>query len=245
MKGAGQTLDGKLIMHERAAAALLAVAILCALVIAATQPAQAQNLNDSGIITFSGPPSWYMTTKGPSFVTPAIMPSGKLYTIYSNLGPKNDAYDGSSGWYVNGSGTGKQQWVGIPFTPQSNAVVTEIEIALIFIGGPVDGGVLSFNETSNGLPGKALHAWNLNDLPVYPTCCTLDVGKDSKGLPVKKGTQYWVVARTNKSETDTTDGWDLTYNHVTGTLAVNHGSGWAKGTGQPLTAFGVFGQKTQ
>jgi hypothetical protein len=244
MEGTGQTSDGKLIIHGRATSALVAVAIVCTLVIAA-QPAQTQNLSDSGIITFSGPPSWYIATKAPNFVTPAIMPSGTLYTIYSNLGPKNDAYDGSSGWYVKGSGTGTQQWVGIPFTPKSNAIVTEIDIALVYIDGPVDGGVLSLNETSNGLPGKALHAWNLNNLPIYPTCCTLDVGKDSKGLAVKKGTQYWVVARTNASETDTYDGWDFTYNQATGTLVVNQGSGWEKGNDKTLGAFGVFGKKTQ
>ena len=42
MRGTGQTSDGKLIMQGRTAAALLAVAIVCAFVIAATQPAQAQ-----------------------------------------------------------------------------------------------------------------------------------------------------------------------------------------------------------
>ena len=57
----------------------------------------------------------------------------------------------------------------------------------------MSGGVISLNETSNGFPGKPLHTWSLKNLSAYGTCCTLEVAKDGKGLPVKKGTKYWVV----------------------------------------------------
>ena len=36
--------------------------------------------------------------------------------------------------------------------------------------------------------------------PTYGSCCTLDVGNDKAGIPVTKGTQYWVAVTTGKSK---------------------------------------------
>jgi len=40
----------------------------------------------------------------------------------------------------------------------------------------------------------------------YGYCCTLDVGKDSAGIPVTAGTQYWIAVITNKQH-DFFGGW--------------------------------------
>jgi hypothetical protein len=133
----------------------------------------------------------------------------------------------------------------MPFTPKSDAEVTEIKIALTYGYGPVNGAVVSLNETSKGFPGKALDTWNVKNLPAFGRCCTLKVVKDGKGLPVKKGTKYWVVASTNDREALVVDFWNFTYNRAYGTHAVNTGSGWQNGQMDVLSAFGVFGQKTK
>jgi hypothetical protein len=143
----------------------------------------------------------------------------KLYTIYSNLGSKTDAYDDSTGLTVNGpAASGGEQWVAVPFTPKNNAEVTKIEVAVQYDQG-TNGVTISLYTDKSGLPGKPLHTWNLTNLPTFGTCCTLDVAKDAKGLNVKKGTQYWIVASTNKSTENASDAWDVNYKDASGTFA--------------------------
>jgi hypothetical protein len=40
----------------------------------------------------------------------------------------------------------------------------------------------------------------------YGSCCTVTTGKD-KGIPVNKGTQYWLVVKTSDTTKQTYDGW--------------------------------------
>lgn len=201
--------------------------------------------DDQAVLTFRGPVTWAMATKAPEFITPALIPSGKLYTIYSNLGPKDNAYNPLGGYPVSGPGIG-QTWTGWPFSPKTDAIVTEIKIALTYSSGPINGAVVSLNESSEGLPGKALHAWNLRNLPNFATCCTMEVAKDGKGLPVEKGKTYWIVAETNKNEVYTIDIWNGNVTGATGRGAFNQGQGWQISNNvSTVAAFGVFGQKTQ
>jgi len=175
----------------------------------------------------------------------------KLYTIYSNLGSKTDAYDDQNGPYVNGpdSGQGNLQWIAVPFAPRQNAVVTKIEVPLEYGGAGTNAVTISLNEDLDGLPGKAIHTWNLTNLPVWPSCCTLDVARDTKGLKVNKGVSYWVVARTNANTKTTIDNWAYVYNDYPGYYAFSQGRKSWQGPGWhpiyfPLPAFAVFGKKT-
>jgi hypothetical protein len=78
--------------------------------------------------------------------------------------------------------------------------------------------------------------------PKYGTCCILDVVKDAKGLQVKKGTQYWVVAKTNVSQQATRMEWDLSPRGIEGNFAFNNGQGWYEYTAF-TSAFAVYGKK--
>lgn len=226
----------------------LANALLCLAVLPlACMTLLAQDANDHGVIVFQGKPTWAWTMRPSTIVRPAVIPDAtKLYTIYSNLGSKTDTYDDTTGAYVSGPGSSHgQQWVALPFTPKSNAEVTEIEVAVGHYTG-TNGATISLNADKSGLPGKAVHTWNLTNLPTFGTCCKLDVVKDAPGLKVKKGTQYWIVASTNKSTESTEDVWDRTWNDSTGEAAFNTGSGWQLYQGgQHIYAFAVFGEKDQ
>ena len=183
-----------------------------------------------------------------SLITAAAMPdTTNLYTIYSNLGPPKDRYYDQNGELIGGPDSGQYYWWAMPFTPKANAKVTEIETALLFYSGTTNGVVLSLYNDSNGLPGKAIHTWNLKNLPLFSGgCCRLDVSKDSKGLTVKKGTQYWVVASTNSNENDTQDVWCFNYNEMVGNMAQNYDQGgWRLIQNNPVGAFGVFGEKVK
>ena len=93
--------------------------------------------------------------------------TGRLYTIYSTLGAKGERFEEKDGLYVNGPKSGRSQWIAQPFFVTHDAEVTEIEVPIVYISG-TNGVTISLNEDANGLPGKALHIWNLKNLPAYP-----------------------------------------------------------------------------
>jgi hypothetical protein len=185
-----------------------------------------------------GVENWTFTTSG------AVPGATNLYTIYSNLGPTGQKYDPNQGDTIEGPKQGRygQIWPAMPFTPKDDAEVTMIKIALANSVGGSNGNAVSLNEDSNGLPGKALHTWIFTNLPAFGTCCVLQVAKSAEGLNLTKGTQYWVVAFTNKNEANASDAWGLQYENVEGPVAFNRGSGWHKSRFY-VGAFGVFGNK--
>jgi hypothetical protein len=167
---------------------------------------------------------------------------GKLKTIYSNLGTSTDAYYSGAGWTVCGPDSNIcTQWVAGAFTPKANSTLTEIEVAVGWFAG-TNAAILRLNKDSNGLPGKAIHSWNLTNLYDFGTCCTLDVLKDKKGIKVKGKTQYWVVASTTLTSTFG-GAWNYTYNLATGSWANSNDQGttW-NSQGGDIPAFGVFGK---
>jgi len=168
----------------------------------------------------------------------------KLYTIYSNLGSKTDAYDDTNGVYVNGpdAGQGNLQWIAAPFRPKQDAVVTKIEVPLEYGGAGTNAVTISLNEDRNNLPGKVIYTWNLANLPAWPSCCTLDVARDTKGLKVNKSVPYWVVAKTNAKTTTTLDVWPCVNNGNRGYVSFNQGGGWIPAEFY-FPAFAVFGKK--
>src|SRR6202011_1366470 len=120
-----------------------------------------------------------------------------------------------------------EQWVAMPFTPAFDAAVTQISVAVEHNTGSPNSFVLSLNEDVGGMePGAVIRSWLVKNAPKYGTCCALDVVKDSEGLKVKKGTQYWVVAKTNASQQETRMEWDLSPRGGEGNFAFNNGQGW-------------------
>jgi len=206
----------------------------------------AASFDEQGVISFGRNPSLAMAMR-PSTVVCRVDPNpAKLYTIFTNLGTGKNVYTDNVAWDVAGPDSGvTEEWIAMPFTPTSDAEVTQISVAVQHNTGSPNSFVLSLNQDSGGLPGKVIHRWLVKDLPRFGTCCTLDVVRDAKGLKVKRGTQYWVAAETNSSERKTRDEWDLASAAIEGPFAINNnnGQGWYQYTAF-TSAFGVFGKKT-
>jgi hypothetical protein len=167
-------------------------------------------------------------------------PSPKLKTIFSNLGPRNNPYDCANGWIVSGpnSSYGSSQWIAMPFVPKANSTVTEIKIA---VEGPGTGGfTLTLNVDSSGLPGRALHTWEIKN-PII-NCITLDTVTYNRGIRISRGKQYWVVARTDSTNQDAVNAWDFVFNDAIGPFAYDlNNAGWTADNSN-LSAFAVYGR---
>jgi len=101
-----------------------------------------------------------------------------------------------------------EYWQAVPFTPAANLTVKEVEASVVWAEG-TNAVVLSLNGDSNGLPGKAIHTWSVKNLAIIGSCCQLATGKSQTGIAVTKGTQYWLVVRTNSNDTNVFAAWAL------------------------------------
>ena len=161
-----------------------------------------------------------------------------FYKIYSNLGPevKGTCYDPHEAWVV-----GLGQAIAMPFTPKVDASVSEIVLGLLYVTGGKDIAIVSLDADDNGLPGKAIHTWNVARLGKYRWhSCYVSIAKSKKGLPLKAGTRYWVVGAAPSA---TWDIWAYTYNDITGNFAYEENNGGWNADDSYLSAFGVFGTK--
>jgi len=101
-----------------------------------------------------------------------------------------------------------EYWQAVPFTPAADMTVKEVEASVLWDEG-TNAVVLSLNQDSNGLPGKAIHSWTVKNLALIGSCCQLATGKSQTGIPVTKGTQYWLVVRTNSNDTNIFAAWEV------------------------------------
>lgn len=134
--------------------------------------------------------------------TPAPAAPAGLAQIYSNLGPSaSNAYNSAIGFYVLGetSAFGYSQHTALPFTPSSNATVTQIRVPIQWYNdGSADVARISIYSDNSGVPGTSLIGPYTFTPPAGFSCCGLSVINIS-GLSVTAGTQYWVVADTPTS----------------------------------------------
>jgi hypothetical protein len=169
-----------------------------------------------------------------------------LATIFSNLGPNKDAYDGTGGWIAAGpqdTYTNQQQDVAIPFTPASNSTVTRIKVPFQYYGYGKNAGTLALASDASGLPGALLATHDMKNLLVFGVgCCKFTTWILKAGVQVKAGTQYWIVATTDKKSIDSAYVWDYTWNGGVGTVALQDNlGGWGTVTFLAGPAAGVFG----
>ena len=134
-------------------------------------------------------------------VPPQEAPQG-LTTIYSSLGtdPKN-LYNYIDTWLLSGPNSIViiSDFIALPFTPKSNSHISEVRAAILYYGIGADQVSLSIYADSKGHPGRLLAGpVTITNLPKSFTCCQLAVA-DFASVPVKGGTQYWVVANTPKT----------------------------------------------
>jgi len=50
---------------------------------------------------------------------------------------------------------------------------------------------------------------DLSNLPRFGACCALVSGSDAAGIPVTGGQQYWVILKTDATQLDTVDAWNV------------------------------------
>jgi hypothetical protein len=197
-----------------------------------------------GYITING---GIMTValRGPSrFFTPATTHPPGVSTIYSNLGTGSNVYNCCTGWTISAKGSiiGATNWVANAFTPTADATATQLQVGVGWVTGANET-TISINPDNNGVPSTSfLKQWYPANLPTFGSCCTLETGNDSTGIPLKAGTQYWVVVRTCKASSNTWNAWNLDASGATGPFANDVGKGWVNRGDAQQGAFGVFGK---
>jgi hypothetical protein len=189
-----------------------------------------------------------IVTERPKSFTRINRREASLVTIFSNLASQypNGEYWCCTGYNIMGPNSGVgEQWIGAAFTPSGNHTATQITVAVGFSQGTTNGAVVSLYRDKNGVPGKVLKSWTVSSLPSFGTCCTLAVVSDSVGVSLTGGKQYWVVVKTDNTEMDTVDGWNVddTDQVNPATLAVFPGNNnhWNSFTATPGVAFAVEG----
>ena len=176
---------------------------------------------------------------------PQEIPQG-MVQIYSSLGtdPKH-LYNSLDTWLVAGPNSifGLPDFIAMPFTPQSNAHVLQVQAAVIWDRSGADQVNFSIHEDHKGHPGKPLAGpVTVTNLPTSP-CCQLAVADFSSGVAVKGGTQYWVVADTPKTGqgSDFVGEWAGAVSPVLPLAANTGGAGWVPFSGNGLPAGEVLG----
>ena len=171
-------------------------------------------------------------------------PDPGLIKIHSNLGRQTDAYDDGISWAITGNenplwGRGS---LAMPFTPKANATAKEVLIALGYLGGGANDGVISLNADANGVPGEALKTWRVGRFQQEGNCCQLVALRDQGGIPLQAGTQYWIVAGTGPHSNAAYD-WNFVWNDAQGKVAFLNGNTndqWLPYRDN-VAAFGVYG----
>jgi hypothetical protein len=186
--------------------------------------------------TEKGPRIIHSIEKSPIHVPPEAAPAG-LQKIYSNLGSlKTDLYNGTYGWLVT-----VNESVAIPFTPKSDAHISQVEVAAQYLAGANQVNV-SIHEGADDIPEKLLAGpVTVKNLPEQGTCCTLAVASFSP-IAVSAGTRYWVVVGTPRTGTgsDFEGVWDAVVRPDI-PVAIDDDGSWSLLNGYTLPAGEVLG----
>ena len=112
-------------------------------------------------------------------------PFGRFFCCYGNT------IAGSS------SQLGFEVWIAIPFTPKANAFVHQLKASVGYIINTDTHFNLSLNRDNAGLPGRVIKNFGVSATNSFGSCCKLVTANSTAGIPVSRGTQYWVVVSTN------------------------------------------------
>lgn len=146
-------------------------------------------------------------------ITPAAPRDPSLTTIAGTLSDyPYGVFFCCYGFYITGLtnllNVVPEYWQAVPFTPAANMTVKEMEASVVWAEG-TNAVVMSLNSDSGGLPGKPLHTWNVKNLATIGTCCQLATVKSLTGIAVTKGTQYWLVVKTNANDANIFAAWEV------------------------------------
>lgn len=182
------------------------------------------------------------TTEESAIAVPAQNPAG-LKVIYSNLGKaKTDLYWASAySWILAGPNASTTEFIAMPFTPKSNAQVSQVQVAVLYNSGDNQVNLSIYADSGSDYPGTLLAGpVTVMNLPQAGTCCPLTVA-NFPALAVTAGTQYWVVGDTPL--TGTGSDFSGVWNHVAKDIPISFykGSHWFKDSADNLPAGEVLG----
>ena len=151
-------------------------------------------------------------------VAPGISNAETIYSTFLS----GKTYQCCAGQIVSGpsattaGGLIGQRQAAVAFTPTRNYILTQIELAFYFGGGPNSSRYnLSLNQDRDGVPGAVIESWGGLNAPSQSSG-TSSIVQTVVSLPdiqISAGRQYWIVAFPSESNTFVV--WNL--NAVDGT----------------------------
>ena len=184
--------------------------------------------------------------------TPSLLRRSPLLTLRHKTKPRASceftailagglAYNDKVGFGLCGAGAncGFTQFVGMPFTPRSNATVMQVRVAVQYNSGTNQVNLSLYNDVG-GVPGTVLAGpVTVANLPSGGTCCTLAIANFESGVAVTAGVQYWVVANMPASGpgSDFNGAWDFLF--PTASFGIDTGTGWFSSIGDLMGAAGA------
>jgi hypothetical protein len=100
--------------------------------------------------------------------------------------------------------------------PKANSTAKELLIPLGYVTRGFNKGSISIFTDAGGVPGKPLKTWATGNFPPEGQCCKLIAPKDSTGVPLKGGTQHWIVAHTGSQSKEAQYQWNFVWNDAQG-----------------------------
>ena len=153
-----------------------------------------------------------------TILTLALCATASADILYSTLGP-NGEYDTQDFWFVDGANYNNQV-LAMPFTPSSNATMTDAVLALSNYAGGNNPLNLYLYADDGGQPGTQLATLTQQGvIPPYDTGGGLVQFNCNGCGTVNQGTEYWLVAW--EPDPNTQQAWMYAYQDQSGTFAFN------------------------
>jgi hypothetical protein len=176
-------------------------------------------------------------------------------TLFSDLGPPGNVYNGGTGWTISGSGS-----VGTSFTGANlftvggsgNFSVTSFDLGVGYVTG-TNSFFASIWTDNAGLPGTEVGGayWgNLSSSQTFGGCCGLVTVTGISGVTLTGGQSYFMLIGPMTTSSTTWEAWNLNSQGVNGLdlyaeTGCQDGSGtgcvWNSNGQQALGAFDIQG----
>lgn len=173
--------------------------------------------------------------------------------IFSDIAAGNPQYLLAGAYSVQGNNNGintRQQWYAMPFIPQANYTMTEVDVGMTNFPGAASVQLALYANGANNLPGNLVQQFPaIMNLPAAPKQCDPQTGcpiEKIGGLAIglTSGAIYWLVAQNVAA--DSLDQWYYSsqLNAIGGVAQNFNGAGWRptlNGNQATLAAFEVLG----
>lgn len=120
------------------------------------------------------------------------LPAG---TIFSDFGT-DPSYTSDASSFVDGGVNSFSglifQSLAVPFTPTTDSVLAQVDLALTYYAVSDSAALVSLRSDNGGFPGAALMSWTVGNLSPYPTCCPIVSLFATAPLLLSGGTTYWL-----------------------------------------------------